>query len=75
MRSPGELAGLSTAEAAARLAAEGPNELPRSGHRRFWQIALEVLSEPMLLLLFAAGAIYLSLGDLGVLSPYLVRLQ
>ena len=72
MRSPGELAGLSTAEAAARLAAEGPNELL---HRRFWQIALEVLSEPMLLLLFAAGAIYLSLGDLGVLSPYLVRLQ
>jgi Ca2+-transporting ATPase len=56
--------GLTRAEAAARLAAEGPNELAQDGRRRVWQIAFEVLREPMLLMLLAAGAIYISLGDL-----------
>ena len=56
--------GLTSIEAAARLVAEGPNELAQDGRRRVWQIALEVLREPMLLMLLAAGAIYISLGDL-----------
>jgi len=56
--------GLSSTEAARRLAAEGANELAQDGRRRVWQIAFEVLREPMLLMLLAAGAIYISLGDL-----------
>lgn len=55
--------GLSQAEAIARLKSEGMNELPVSGKRDLLGIALEVLHEPMFLLLVAAGAIYLLLGD------------
>ena len=54
---------LSQAEAQARLRAEGANELPTAGQRNVMAIALEVLREPMFLLLVAAGAIYLLLGD------------
>src|SRR5215813_2692819 len=56
--------GLSEAEADERLKAEGFNELPHPDHRTPLRIALEVLREPMLLLLLAGGAIYLLLGDL-----------
>jgi Ca2+-transporting ATPase len=56
--------GLSSAEASARLVADGPNELPRSGQRSVWRIAAEVLREPMLALLLAGGTIYLFLGSL-----------
>jgi len=56
--------GLSQAEAALRLANEGPNELPTAGKRQLWRIALEVLREPMFLLLVSAGTIYLLLGDI-----------
>lgn len=55
--------GLSQAEASARLATEGSNELPATGQRQLWGIALEVLREPMFLLLVSAGLIYLLLGD------------
>ena len=58
------VAGLTQAEAAARLAAEGYNELPTAARRDLPAIALEVIREPMFLLLVAAGAIYLALGDL-----------
>ncbi|MDP1522943.1 MAG: cation-translocating P-type ATPase [Methylotenera sp.] len=57
--------GLSQAEATLRLKSEGVNELPASGKRDLLRIALEVVREPMLLLLVAAGAIYLVLGDVG----------
>ncbi|HUA77033.1 MAG TPA: cation-translocating P-type ATPase [Acetobacteraceae bacterium] len=57
------LRGLTEREAAARLAAEGPNELVRAGRRRFWRILRDVLSEPMFGLLIGAGLIYLLLGD------------
>jgi Ca2+-transporting ATPase len=43
--------------------AEGPNELPSAKPRSFLAIAWEVLSEPMILLLVAAGVIYLILGE------------
>ena len=56
-------AGLSAGEAAARLAAEGPNALPSSEARGIAAIALGVIREPMFLLLVAATAIYLVLGD------------
>jgi len=57
-------AGRTEQEAARRLAADGPNELPAAGPRRFWQIALEILREPMFGLLLAGGAVYVALGDL-----------
>ncbi len=55
--------GLTRAEAAARLAGEGPNELPRVGRRRLPRIVRDVLTEPMFSLLIGAGLIYLLLGD------------
>ncbi len=56
--------GLSDSEAAEKLRADGPNELPASKPRSLLGIALEVVREPMFLLLVASGAIYLVLGDL-----------
>ena len=55
--------GLSQAEAAARLLAEGPNELPRAKRRSPLRIILDVLREPMLALLLAGGVVYLMLGS------------
>jgi Ca2+-transporting ATPase len=60
-----DVQGLSSAEAQARLAAEGCNELPGARRRTTFAIGLEVLREPMFLLLVAAGAIYFVLGDVG----------
>jgi Ca2+-transporting ATPase len=60
---PASPQGLSAQDAAARLAAEGPNELPRTGRRQLPRILREVLSEPMFGLLLGAGLIYLLLGD------------
>jgi len=56
--------GLSEAEAQARLKAEGRNELPQPDRRTPFRIAIEVLREPMLLLLLVGGIVYLALGDL-----------
>ncbi|MDR1968353.1 MAG: HAD-IC family P-type ATPase, partial [Burkholderiaceae bacterium] len=56
--------GLRNDEVAQRLKTEGFNELPQQKHRTPLAIVLEVLREPMLLLLLAGGAIYLLLGDL-----------
>ncbi len=58
------LRGLGEVEAAARLRAEGPNELAQDRQRGFLATAAAVVKEPMLLLLLAAGAIYFLLGDL-----------
>src|SRR5471030_1275589 len=57
--------GLSGREAAARLAAEGYNELPRAERRTSLRVAVDVVREPMFGLLLSAGIIYLVLGDLG----------
>lgn len=57
--------GLSQAEARARLQAHGFNELPQARQRSVWRMAVDVLREPMLQLLLAAGVIYLLLGDRG----------
>jgi P-type Ca2+ transporter type 2C len=56
------VAGLTAGQAAERLAAEGPNALPTARRRRA-ALALDVLREPMFLLLVMAAAIYLVLGD------------
>lgn len=57
-------AGLSEAEAQRRLREEGLNDLPRQRKRDAVRILLEVLREPMLLLLIAGGLVYLAIGDL-----------
>jgi Ca2+-transporting ATPase len=55
--------GLTAAEAASRLRANGANELPASRPLNGWRLLLDVVAEPMFLLLTACGAIYLMLGD------------
>ncbi|MCW5600812.1 cation-translocating P-type ATPase [Nitrosomonas sp.] len=56
--------GLSSVEAAERLRVDGPNALS-SGQRRTWfVIMLDTAREPMFLLLFAAGTLYLIFGEL-----------
>jgi Ca2+-transporting ATPase len=57
------LHGLMSDEAAARLVAEGPNELPRAGRRRLPWILRDVLTEPMFALLLGSSVIHLALGD------------
>ncbi len=57
--------GLGAAEAKARLEAEGPNEIARDRPRGVLSTILAVVREPMLLLLLAAGVLYLVLGDRG----------
>jgi P-type Ca2+ transporter type 2C len=56
-------AGLSAAEAAARLKSDGYNELPRAQRRGVIRILFEVLRQPMFALLIAGGIVYLLLGD------------
>ncbi|RFC36975.1 MAG: Ca2+-transporting ATPase [Candidatus Nitrotoga sp. LAW] len=60
---PTDMRGLTHAEARRRLQAEGMNELPTARSRDIPAIALEVVREPMFLLLLVAGMIYLLLGD------------
>ena len=57
--------GLTPQQAAERLAAEGYNELPATQPHGVLTIALNVLREPMFLLLIACGSVYLLLGDRG----------
>ncbi|MGA7933084.1 MAG: cation-translocating P-type ATPase [Kovacikia sp.] len=58
-----QLKGLSELEAADRLRQEGLNELPSTQHRTFADIILEIIQEPIFLLLVGCGVIYLFLGD------------
>ncbi len=61
---PPAIQGLTHAFASERLASEGPNALPDAGPHGTVAMALEVIREPMFLLLIAAASIYLVLGDL-----------
>ncbi len=58
------LHGLSDAEARRRLLSHGPNELPTGRRRGVAAILLEVVREPMFILLLAGGTLYFFLGDL-----------
>jgi P-type Ca2+ transporter type 2C len=60
----GDFQGLTVAEASARFTNEGPNELPQAKNRNILRIALEVVREPMFLLLLACGLLYVILGEL-----------
>ena len=55
--------GLDPAEAARRLAGQGPNLLPGSTPKSLFGIVRGVLTEPMFLMLLVAGGLYLALGD------------
>ena len=57
------VAGLSAAEAALKLAADGPNELPGNAPASNLLLLRQVLTEPMFLMLLVAGSIYFALGD------------
>jgi Ca2+-transporting ATPase len=57
------LQGLSEAEAAARFEREGPNELASAKPPSVFRTALQVLREPMFLLLIGTGVVYVLLGD------------
>src|SRR5476649_1474692 len=64
IRFPGALgSGLTQADAAARLAADGFNELPAARPRGLAGVVREVVREPMFMLLAAAGSVYLLIGD------------
>jgi len=51
-------------EAAEILAKTGFNELPSAKPLRWFSILFRILKEPMLLLLVACGAVYLTMGDI-----------
>lgn len=55
--------GLGTAEANKRLVIHGYNELPSAKSKNIWRIALEVVKEPMFILLITCGALYMIIGD------------
>ena len=61
---PAQAIGLSEVEAIRRQQAEGFNELPQGTRRGVLAIALEVMREPMFLLLVACGSLYLLMGEL-----------
>lgn len=56
--------GLSEEEAQGCLRRDGFNELPSQKQKNIFRILFDVLSEPMLLLLLGAGAVYVFLGEL-----------
>jgi Ca2+-transporting ATPase len=55
--------GLSAQEAQRRLAEEGRNEMPSGPGRNGWRILRDAAREPMFILLFGAGLLYLALGE------------
>ena len=55
--------GLSSELVAERIRIDGYNELPSKRKRDIFLIAIEVVKEPMFLLLVGSGLIYMILGD------------
>jgi P-type Ca2+ transporter type 2C len=58
------MTGLTEFDAQSRLRTEGHNELPRQDRRTPLRIMIEVVREPMLILLLTGGLVYLVFGDL-----------
>ena len=63
LSNPKNITGLSEKEAAEILKKQGYNELPSQKNQSLFSILLNVLKEPMLILLLGAGLIYLFLGE------------
>jgi Ca2+-transporting ATPase len=57
------LQGLTDPQVRERLARDGYNEIPSAGKRTWLHTLLDVVREPMFLLLIACGVLYLLLGD------------
>jgi P-type Ca2+ transporter type 2C len=57
------LSGLTQEEANRRLEIDGPNSLPGSEPMSYLRIVIDVVREPMFLMLLAAGIVYLLIGD------------
>ena len=55
--------GLSSAEAAARLARYGPNELPRARKTPLWRMVVDQVRDPLVMVLLVAAALTLATGD------------
>lgn len=60
-----KFAGLTETDALAKRKQFGANELPAAMPKSVWRIILDVLREPMLILLVSCGILYILLGDLG----------
>lgn len=58
------VAGLTEAEASRRLRRFGPNELPSKGKRPLFLLLLDQFRSPLILLLIAAAAISMALGEI-----------
>lgn len=58
------MTGLTNTAAKSKLAIHGFNELPSAKPKNIWRIALEVVKEPMFLLLLSCGVLYMVLGDI-----------
>lgn len=56
--------GLDRRETESRLADHGPNRLPANDDEPWWKEALEALTEPLILLLVAVGALYAFFGKI-----------
>src|SRR5690606_21023201 len=69
--------GLSSAEAASRLAAHGPNAIPAPPAPSLWQIALKQVVNPMTIMLIAVTVISFFIGQasIGVVVGLLVVLN
>jgi Ca2+-transporting ATPase len=68
-------AGLTAAEAARRLAVNGPNEMPRARKTPVWRMVAEQARDPLVLVLLIAAALTLGTGDwadAGVIALVLV---
>jgi len=57
------VSGLTSNEVKDKIQREGYNELPSSSKRGLLRIIIEVIHEPMFLLLVAGGILYFILGD------------
>ncbi|MBI5372085.1 MAG: HAD-IC family P-type ATPase [Sphingobacteriales bacterium] len=57
------LKGLNHTDIKERLSRFGYNELPSTRPKNIWRIAVEVVREPMFLLLISCGLLYMILGD------------
>ena len=58
------LEGLTTTQAATRLAQDGPNEIAQTPRRSLAKRLLDMLRQPMFALLVTAAVLYMALGDL-----------
>ncbi|MFO1441395.1 MAG: HAD-IC family P-type ATPase [Verrucomicrobiaceae bacterium] len=54
--------GLTSAEAATRLAQHGPNELPEEAHKPMWKVFAAQFASPLIYILFVAAIISFAMG-------------